>query len=397
MKLAIVTAGFKPVPAVRGGAVEQLVTNIVYANEENHYYDIDLYTLYDKKLAHYDFKYTNIIGVHNPQSNFIIRVFHYLYRKIMYPSDKRINYLSQRMARKFKKNYYDIVLVENNMDTYNYLYSLKMKEKFYFHLHNDFDNGDREKTKSNTKNIIKTADGILAVSNYLKLKLENYGAKKVKVVSNYVEDNQLKKVSKIEKAKIRNQYGITSHDIVFTYIGRLSVDKGIDKLVDAMLLLKDEKNIKCLIVGDNFFGSKEEKIFNSKLKEKVLPLKEKFIFTGFIDNKNLYKIYEISDCIVIPSQVEEAFGMVALEAMRMKKAIIASDAGALPEIIPAEGSIIIKRNRNYVYNLANSIKEVSRDRYIRQEMGRKNYVASEKFPHNKEEYFHSVIKSLEQK
>ena len=47
MKLAIISPGFVPVPAVKGGAVEQLIEYIVTANELYHKYDIDLYTVDD--------------------------------------------------------------------------------------------------------------------------------------------------------------------------------------------------------------------------------------------------------------------------------------------------------------------------------------------------------------
>lgn len=41
MKLAILTPGFMPVPAIKGGAVEQLTENIIIGNELTHKYDID--------------------------------------------------------------------------------------------------------------------------------------------------------------------------------------------------------------------------------------------------------------------------------------------------------------------------------------------------------------------
>ena len=53
------------------------------------------------------------------------------------------------------------------------------------------------------------------------------------------------------------------------------------------------------------------------------------IFAGYVPNNLIYKILSISDCIVIPTQVEEAFGVTALEAMYMKIPIISSDSGNL--------------------------------------------------------------------
>lgn len=393
MKLAIITAGFKPVPAIKGGAVEQLITDMIFANEKKYNYNIDLYTLYDKKLATYNFKHTHIIELRDPQSAFLTKALHYIYRKLSH-SPRRINYMSRKIANNFKRDYYDVVLIENNMDTYNYLYNIKSKEKFYFHLHNDFDNGDKEKTKANTLKIINTADGILVVSNYLKKKLQRYGATRIKVVPNFVDDNLFPKLSKAGNQSIRKKYGIAPKDVIFTYIGRLDKAKGADKLLEALSCLQDVKNIKCLIVGNNFFNSKEERGFNRQLEKELQKQKKKVIFTGYIDNTDLYKIYSVSDCIVIPSQVEEAFGLVALEAMRMKKPVIASDAGALPEVLSPKGSVIIKRDDNYVQNLAKAIKALSNDEIKRERMGEANLKASQKYPHNKEEYYSMIVRAI---
>ena len=60
MKLAILTPGFMPVPAVKGGAVEQLIEDIIVANESSHKYDIDLYTI-DEVVN--GFRNKNIISV----------------------------------------------------------------------------------------------------------------------------------------------------------------------------------------------------------------------------------------------------------------------------------------------------------------------------------------------
>lgn len=393
MKLAILTSGFKPVPAIKGGAVEQLVTNIIEANEKEYKYDIDLYTLYDKGLYVYKnrYKHTRIIMIHDPQKNIFLRVKHSIYRRL-FKSKKRVNYVSEKMAQDFKRNYYDKVLVENNMDTYDAVYKLKSKEKFYFHLHNDFDNGDAEKTKERTLHIINTATKVLVVSNYLKDKLKLYGAKNVEVVSNFVDDSKFKQLNKNEKIKLRECYGIKKEDTIFAYIGRLDKEKGVDKLLEAITHINDKNNIKFLIVGNTFFSSAEEDEYNDKLRSILKSINDKVIFTGYIDNSNLYKIYALSDCIIIPTQVEEAFGMVALEAMRMKKPVIASNSGALPEILSSQGSIIFKKNDTYA--LSEAIIRIASDKNKREKMGEKNYIAGEKFAHNIYEYFSSIVRSL---
>lgn len=391
-KLAILTSGFKPVPAIKGGAVEQLVTDMVEANEQEHQYDIDLYTLYDQSLFRFKYKYTNLIMIHDPQKNLFLRILHSVLRRTV-NRHKSINYVSREMVKNFKRNYYDAILVENNMETYELINKVRSKEKLFFHLHNDFDNGDSEKTKERTLCIINTATNILVVSNYLKEKLKRYGAKNVSTVYNFVNDNKLKRVNTKDKIKLRKKYDLKENDIIFTYVGRLDREKGIDKLLEAMTYLNNKKNIKCLVIGNKFFGSLEEAEYEKKLQIIIKKVKNKVVFTGYVDNSELYKFYAISDCVVIPTQVEEAFGMVALEAMRAKKPVIATRSGALPEILPSEGAIIL--NKNDTLGLSKSMIKIASDEKLRKRMGQINYVAGKKFAHNNHEYFSSVIESLD--
>lgn len=76
IKLAIISPGFLPVPAVNGGAVEQLITNILDENEKNHTFDIDVYTINDPKLSKLNYKYTNIIVIKDLNKKYIAHLFH---------------------------------------------------------------------------------------------------------------------------------------------------------------------------------------------------------------------------------------------------------------------------------------------------------------------------------
>lgn len=397
MKLAIISPGFQPVPAVNGGAIEQLITGIVEANEQSHDYDIDLYTVYDKKISNFNYRFTKIISYKRKRFDFFIRLFSFLLRKVcfLFHKETAFNNISFHIGNLFKENYYDIVLVENNMDIYSTILSKIKNEKIYFHLHNDFDNGDLAKTKNKIRKIIKTSDGIITVSNFLKNKLKAYGADNVTVVYNFVPEIFFKSLTIEEQREERDKLNIRSKDIIFTYVGRLDKDKGADKFLMALEKLKDtNKNITALIVGNTFFHTEAESEYWKKIVDLKNKIKIKVIFLGYINNKNLTKIYSISDCVVIPSQVEEAFGLVALEAMKMKKPVIASKSGALPEILPSKGSIILNKDHDFVNTLCQAIKDISMNQQLREKMGIANFNKSKLFPQNKREYFMLIKKAI---
>ena len=397
MRLAIITPGFQPVPATKGGAIEQLITYIVKANEESHDFDIDLYTVYDEKIENYNYKYTEILSYKKKWYDFPLRVCSLFFRTVgkAFHKETSFNYICFHMGRLYKKNYYDVVLVENNMDIYATILKKITREKLYFHLHNDFDNGDFAKTKYKTQKIIETSNGIITVSQFLKNKLKNYGAKKVAVVYNFVPNRFSGSLSNNQQLEIRHKFDFKNNDIIFTYIGRLDRDKGADRFLEAFDEIRNyNEAIKGLVVGDAFFHNKIEQKYFKKITELKAKLKNKVRFIGYVPNQELTNLYSISDCIIIPSQVEEAFGLVALEAMKMGKPVIASDSGALPEVLAKDGSIIINKETNFVHSLANSIESLSKNTHLREKMGIINFNKSKTFPQNEFEYFSLIKKAM---
>lgn len=383
MKLAIVTPGFLPVPAVEGGAVEQLITNYIEENEVYHYYDIDLFTVKDSRLDNFNYKYTNIIQV--PTRSIIIRIYYHIRFKIcrLFTNGLDKNYMDRKIAKLCNPYKYDKVLIENNMNIFNLIAKKTTKNNIYFHLHNDFGKNDPAKSLNKTKRVIKKASNIIVVSDFLANKLKKLGAEKVSVVYNTIDFSKYHSLTLNEKNKLRNKYGLSNDDIVFTYIGRLEKEKGFDRVVTAFNYLKKSKNspkIKCLVVGDN----KKQRSVNNPLIH----------YTGYIENKNISKIYSISDCIIIPTRVEEAFGMVALESLTMGLPIIASKSGALPELLNRTSNILIDNNDNFAINLEKNVVELSKDKDLRIQMEKSSQKKSKKYKMSLKDYYIRVSNAL---
>lgn len=400
MKLAIISPGFVPAPAVKGGAVEKLIEYFIDGNEKDHKYDIDLYTVDDILLENKKYKYTKLIRVKNKQKKFIYKVFYALANRIsnFLNINKHYSYVESKFIKKYKLNYYDAILIENNMDIYKKIYPKLKKEKIYFHLHNDIDCGDPAKTKEKTNFILKTADKIFVVSYFLKNKLVNLKpseASKIKVVYNGVISRNFKKLSKEENIKLKEKYQIKNNDIIFSFVGRFDANKGIDKLIKALKELKNVPNLKCLLIGDSFFGTKAEGKYINSLKNEALAVKDKLIFTGYIENEQLYKLYSISDCVVIPSQWEEVFGVVALEAMTMGKPVIASISGGLPEVLSKDCALFVKRDKNFVKNLSNAMRKMYTQPALRKLLGENGKKRSKEFPTNEKDYYETVSQYIE--
>ena len=54
---------------------------------------------------------------------------------------------------------------------------------------------------------------------------------------------------------------------------------------------------------------------------------------GVVNPANMHQYYPLADLVVVPSEFEEPFGMVAIEAMSCGTPVLATRRGGLPEII----------------------------------------------------------------
>jgi glycosyltransferase involved in cell wall biosynthesis len=108
------------------------------------------------------------------------------------------------------------------------------------------------------------------------------------------------------------------------FIGRLSPEKGADRLLDAWSRLG--KNRRLVIAGD---GPEM-----APLQAKAADLKlDNVSFVGFADQAAQKELWAGAAFSIVPSVWQEPFGMVVLEAWARGRAVVAHRIGALPEII----------------------------------------------------------------
>lgn len=147
------------------------------------------------------------------------------------------------------------------------------------------------------------------------------------------------------KTQARTKLKLDSREKVILYVGRFDERKGIETLVRAFALLKEQdlKNIKLMIVGgssanmpDGIERDRIENIVNE------LGLKDSTIFVGRIGHDVLPLYYTAADVCVIPSHYEP-FGLVAIEAMACGVPVVASNVGGLKfTIIPEETGLLVE-------------------------------------------------------
>lgn len=406
LRLAIFAPNVLPVPALEGGAVEELTTYIIEGNEKEHKYDIDLYTIdNDGHLSNFNYKYTHIISIKYKKIRLREKVAKLLNRfLIRLPYGRIISDFSECLTQNYKRDYYDTVLAEDNREVFNSLVRKIHREKLVFHIHDDIytphDNLNilqkiiHPADLNMIKGLIHSSDKIITVSHYLENRFRKYGATDVVTLYNGIVKKNWQTCSSNRQQELKRKFSLSNKDVVFAFIGRFSVDKGIDRLLLSFRLLSKYPHLKLLIVGGNFLHSDAENKYTDKLKKIVNSmspeLKSRIIFTGYICHDKINEIYSIINGVVIPSK-NEAFSIVALEAMTMGVPVIASDAGGLPEVL-GNAAKIVKQGENFIDDLSKSIEVLYLNPELREVLALEGKKRSNKFPVNKMQYFNNFSK-----
>ena len=171
------------------------------------------------------------------------------------------------------------------------------------------------------------ASEVIVNSNYMKNELQRLLGlpyEKINVIPNGIN---LSNFIGIERDyDFRRQYAMDNEKIIL-YVGRLVYEKGIQHLIAAMpKVLSNYHDAKLIIAGRG--GMMDE----LRQEASNLGLNDKIYFTGYLDSKQVQKMYKCADVAVFPSTYEP-FGIVALEAMLAGVPTVVSDVGGLDEIV----------------------------------------------------------------
>ena len=125
--------------------------------------------------------------------------------------------------------------------------------------------------------------------------------------------------------KTTKQYKNPSQNPIksFGYLGAINKAKGVEVLLNTFCSkdIQDENwSLKIAGKGDSDYVNQIKSDFKS----------DKIEFLGFVDSNEFYKDL---DALIVPSQWEEPFGRVVIEAVQMGVVVFVSENGGLKELI----------------------------------------------------------------
>ncbi|MGE0617113.1 MAG: glycosyltransferase family 4 protein, partial [Bacteriovoracia bacterium] len=143
---------------------------------------------------------------------------------------------------------------------------------------------------------------------------------------------------KIDASAQRAEWGADDGTVVIGLVGRIDPAKGQETFIKAAAGLlknpgKHKGKFKFVIVGEETLGSELE--YTQELQKIVeqFRIQDHVVFAGY--KENIPEVMSAFDIFVMPSR-QEAFGLVAIEAMAMECPIVISRGGSASEIVGDE-------------------------------------------------------------
>jgi glycosyltransferase involved in cell wall biosynthesis len=210
------------------------------------------------------------------------------------------------------------------------------------------------------KVIWKKASAIVANSQGLKNRALNFmPSAKIDIIPNGVDTECFRPAQTTsESQKLR-----------LITVGRLSVTKRVEILIEAIDILNRQSKIRLKIVGGGQLLQKLKQIVTENNLDNIIEL------TGRIDSEEMPQIYRQNDVFISASKME-GMSNAMLEAMASGLPIIATRCEGVDELITENGIVVENANAE---EIAKAIKKLIDDTRLRNQMSIAARKQAEKF------------------
>jgi sugar transferase (PEP-CTERM/EpsH1 system associated) len=211
------------------------------------------------------------------------------------------------------------------------------------------------------RHVYPMAHCVLTVSQELGRVLVRAGVPegKIKCILNGVDTRKFGPAKADVRGPKRHALGIEESHVLFGYVGRISAEKGVDRLLQAFARVnRSYRHTRLAIVGDG------PMLGTLKSLSESMGIGEAVSFLGSRDD--VHELYPLFDVFVLPSLVE-GLSNVVLEAMACGLAVVATDVGGNSELI-AQGQNGIIVPSDSVERLAEVMEALVVDRERRERL-----------------------------
>jgi len=173
---------------------------------------------------------------------------------------------------------------------------------------------------------VNKSDKVIAVSQFTKdeiVKYYNVSSDKIDVIYNATDFC----MENVDKKSVREQYSLPQKYILA--LGTMQPRKNIPFLIEAFAGIVDKAPDVSLVLAGKQSHNFDQSI--GHVMEKYPHVKDKIIFTGYVDECDKFLVYQMANVFVFPS-LYEGFGVPILEAFYAGVPVAASDIAPHREV-----------------------------------------------------------------
>lgn len=205
---------------------------------------------------------------------------------------------------------------------------------------------------------LRSADGVYCVCEY--------AAKRIEITQNarnflgHVHNAVPVPANISVNKKLRHSFGFNDRDVVAIFVGRMTKEKGVYDLCEALRILDQgsNQNLKVILIGDGPDFEAVQKITSTLSKIRVFLLGKRY---------DVQYLLTMSDLFVFPS-LHENLSIALLEAMSNALPVVATHVGGNPEVVvDGETGILIPHRDPSTLAKAMSLLAINLE--LRKQMG----------------------------
>lgn len=352
MKILMVCTENLPVPPVLGGAIQTYIAGSLPYLSKVH--DITVLGVNDPSLPDEE----TIDGVN------YVRV-----------PGKVLELYREGVVEYIKGNQFDLIHIFNRPRLVLPIRKVAPNSKITLSMHNDmFNIGKIAVDEANL--VLEEVSSIVTVSDYVGnviRELYPQSANKIRTIYSGVDSdrflpgNDPKMIS--TRNTLRQEYGLENKTVIL-FAGRLSENKGVDRLIRALpTLSKTFKDLALVIVGSNWFSQNNVTDYVAYIRAIAKKQDVPIITTGFVSPFEIHNWFAVADLFVCTSLWQEPLARVHYEAMAAGLPIVTTARGGNPEvIIPGENGLIVE-NPVDPDEFATKITEILSNKTLMKNMG----------------------------
>ncbi|MEH6936459.1 glycosyltransferase family 4 protein [Bacillus sp. JJ664] len=326
MKILMVCTENLPVPPVLGGAIQTYISGSLPYLSKSH--DITIMGINDPTL---------------PDEEIIDGV------KYIRVPGKVLELYREGVVEYINSNQFDLIHIFNRPRLVLPIRKVAPNAKITLSMHNDMFNLGKIDPEE-AKLVIEEVSNIVTVSDYVGnviRELYPEASNKIRTIYSGVDSDRFlpgnnSKMSEIRDS-LRREYGLENKTVIL-FAGRLSENKGVDRLIRALpQLSKTFKDLALVIVGSNWFSQNNVTDYVAYIRAISKKQEVPVVTTGFVSPFEMQNWFAVADIFVCTSLWQEPLARVHYEAMAAGLPIVTTARGGNPEvIIPGENGLIVE-------------------------------------------------------